>query len=168
MSVPPRADIRATLRDCSGDLLSYFERRVTVREDAADLLGETLLVAWRRIDRLPDDAERRRMWLFGVAANVLANHRRAQSRRGALTERLRRHLATEPPAADAGEVHAVRDAVRRLPDQQRELIMLVHWEGFSVAAAAEILGVNASTARSRYAAGKAALHAALTGARVTG
>ncbi len=168
MSAPSRADIRATLRDCSPDLLAYFERRVPSREDAADLLGETLLVAWRRVDRLPDDAERRRMWLFGVAAHVLSNHRRSSSRRGALVERLRRHLVTEPPAADAGEAHAVRDAVRRLPTTQRDLVMLVHWEGFSVAGAAEILGVNASTARSRYAAGKATLHAALTDSRVTG
>ncbi len=168
MNATSRADIRATLRDCSDDLLGYFERRVTTREDAADLLGETLLVAWRRVDGLPDTAERRRMWLFGVAAHVLANHRRSHSRRNALVDRLRHHLATEPPAADTGEAHAVRDAVRRLPHHQRELLMLVHWEGFSVAAAAEILEVNASTARSRYAAGKAALHAALTESRVTG
>jgi RNA polymerase sigma-70 factor (ECF subfamily) len=55
----------------------------------------------------------------------------------------------------------VRDAVRRLPAAQRDLVTLVHWEGFSLAEAAEILGVNPSTERSRYAAAKAVLHDAL-------
>lgn len=39
--------------------------------------------------------------------------------------------------------------------------MLVHWDGFTLLAAAELLGVNASTARSRYAAARETLRAAL-------
>ena len=39
---------------CSPDLLAYFERR-TASADAADLLSETMLTAWRRIDDLPKD-----------------------------------------------------------------------------------------------------------------
>ena len=77
---------------------------------------------------------------------------------------MRGHLATSTTAPDAGEAHAVRDAVLRLPAPQRELVMLVHWDGFTIAEAAEILRVNASTARSRYAAAKATLHALLVAA----
>jgi RNA polymerase sigma-70 factor (ECF subfamily) len=155
------AALRTALRTASGDLLAYFERRVDPRADAADLLGEVMLTAWRRVDQLPEDGERRRMWLFTIAANVLANHRRSVRRRTALADRLRGLLASPHAGPDPGEAHAVRDAVRRLPAAQRELVTLVHWEGFTVVEAAEILGVNPSTARSRYAAAKAALHLAL-------
>jgi RNA polymerase sigma-70 factor (ECF subfamily) len=155
-------DLRIALDASSVDLLGYFERRTPSREDAADLLAETMLQAWRRVGDLPDDTERQRMWLFVIGRNVLANHRRSTRRRRDLTEKLRGHLGgAGAVGVPDEEVTAVRDAVRRLPGDQRELVMLVHWDGFTVAAAAELLGVNASTARGRYAAARAALREAL-------
>jgi RNA polymerase sigma-70 factor (ECF subfamily) len=143
------------------DLLAYFERRVHVREDAADLLGETLLQVWRRQDALPMDPSGQRMWLFTIAAHVLANHRRSGRRRMALANRLRDRMSTTPLQPDLGEQTAVRDAVLHLRDAHRELIMLIHWDGFSVVEAAELLGLNPSTARGRYAAARTALREAL-------
>jgi RNA polymerase sigma-70 factor (ECF subfamily) len=101
------------------------------------------------------------MWLFTIAANVLANHRRSARRRLALADRLRQHLATTT-APDHGEASAVRDAVLQLGAAQRELVMLIHWDGFTIVAAAEILGLNPSTARSRYAAARNELRRALS------
>jgi RNA polymerase sigma-70 factor (ECF subfamily) len=153
-------DLHRALDASSADLLAYLERRTPSREDAADLLAETMLQAWRRVADLPDSAERQRMWLFGTARHVLANHHRSSRRRRALADRLRSHLA-ETEVADDAEGNAVRDAVRRLPADQRELVMLVHWDGFALVAAASLLGVNASTARGRYSAARAALREAL-------
>lgn len=56
---------------------------------------------------------------------------------------------------------AVRDAVERLDPEQRELVKLIHWEGFSVKEAATILGLNPSTARGWYASAKQELRTAL-------
>jgi RNA polymerase sigma-70 factor (ECF subfamily) len=157
-------ELRWALDAASADLLAYFERRAASLEDAADLLAETMLQAWRRVAELPTDAERQRMWLFGTARYVLANHHRAGRRQRALSEKLRAHLAQVHVAddAEASAVRgAVRDAVRRLPHDQRELVMLVHWDGFSLVAAAELLGVNPSTVRGRYAAARQALRESL-------
>ena len=157
-----RAVVRACLVEHGPALLAYFERRVVVREDAADLLGETMTQVWRRRAVLPVEPERRRMWLFTVAAHVLANQRRSSRRRVALADRLRQHLATRPSAAAGpADVVAVRDAVRRLPEDQRELVALVHWDGLALGEAAEVLGINPSTARGRYAAARRTLRAAL-------
>jgi RNA polymerase sigma-70 factor (ECF subfamily) len=157
----PTAEFRTALGETADDLLAYFERRLSTRDDAADLLAETMLQAWRRSDAMPDQAERRRMWLFTIAANVLANHRRAARRRVALADRLRQHLATST-APDHADASAVRDAVLRLHAAQRELVMLIHWDGFTIVAAAEILGLNPSTARNRYAAARDELRRALS------
>jgi len=166
MRVEPQdaAALRSALRSASDDLLRYFERRVRNREDAADLLAETMLQAWRRREVLPDEDERRRMWLFTIAAHVLANQRRAVRRRSALAEQLRSHLLHAEPVADPAEATAVRDAVLRLHAAQRELVMLIHWDGFTIVEAAELLGLNPSTARSRYAAAREQLRQALTDA----
>lgn len=158
---------REALSEHAADLLSYLERRVLVREDAADLLSETMLQAWRRVDSFPNESrERQRMWLFTIAAHVLANHRRTIRRRSALADRLRQHV-NDAGLPDQSEAHAVRDAVLRLRDAERELVMLIHWDGFTIAEAAELLGVNESTARGRYAAARSSLRTALQeGARM--
>jgi RNA polymerase sigma-70 factor (ECF subfamily) len=158
-----RAQLRSALRGTAGDLLAYFERRLRSKDDAADLLGETMLQAWRRADALPiGDCSMQRMWLFTIAAHVLANHSRSARRRTALAQRLRLHLDTSDAfVPDSAEVSAVRDAVMRLHESFRELVLLIHWDGFSIVEAAEILDMNASTARGRYAAAKEALKDAL-------
>jgi RNA polymerase sigma-70 factor (ECF subfamily) len=162
MTTSPRTEFRHALRSTADGLLAYFERRLRSRDDAADLLGETMLQAWRRIDAFPrGDAVRQRRWLFTIAANVLGNHYRSTNRRTALTERLRAHLSTTPTPPDAAETTAIRDAVIRLKDAHRELVMLIHWDGFSLVEAAEILRLNPSTARGRYAAARSALREAL-------
>lgn len=163
MNPGEKSTIRAALRDASGDLSAYLERRVRSREDAADLLSETMLQAWRRVDAFPThDLARQRMWLFTIAANVLANYRRSRRRHQALADRLRSQLAMANPSTDGVEGSDVRDAVLQLHEAQRELVMLIHWDGFTIVDAAEILGLNPSTARSRYAAARVSLREALS------
>lgn len=156
----PSAALTAALRAASGDLLAYLQRRVGV-DDAPDLLGETMTVAWRRVGELPDDAERARMWLFGIARNTLLNHRRGERRRWALADRLRSQTSRAAAAPPADEGAEVRDAIDRLGPDLAELVRLVHWERMTLAQAAELLGVPDSTARTRYARAKEQLRQAL-------
>lgn len=153
-------DIEVCLAENAGDLLRYFVRRVQQAEDAGDLLAETMIVAWRRSGRLPADEEGRRRWLFGIARNVLANAERSMRRRYRLASRVRALLReSETPPADAGG--EVRDAIARLDPDLAEIVRLVHWEGFSLTEAAEIVGIPASTARGRYQRAKENLREAL-------
>lgn len=57
---------------------------------AADVVADTFLIAWRRIQDIP--TEQARLWLFGVARKVLARHRRQAQRRVDLAVRLRAEL----------------------------------------------------------------------------
>ncbi|NYF09582.1 RNA polymerase sigma-70 factor (ECF subfamily) [Leifsonia sp. AK011] len=152
--------ITTALRETAPDLLAYLQRRAGL-DDAPDLLGETMVVAWRRVGDLPDDTEQARMWLFGIARNTLFNHARGERRRWALADRIRGNSATDavaPPADDGAEI---RDAIARLDVDHRELVQLVHWERMTIAQAAGLLGISESTARTRYARAKEQLRAAL-------
>ena len=155
-----RARITTALSESSADLLAYLQRRVGV-DEAPDLLGETMVVAWRRVDELPNDPEQARMWLFGIARATLLNHARGERRRWALADRIRNDQATRifAPAADHGA--EIRDAIALLDVDHRELIQLVHWERMTIVQAAELLGISDSTARTRYARAKEQLRAAL-------
>lgn len=156
-------DVRlsAALEATASDLLAYLTRRVG-HDEAPDLLGETMVVAWRRVRDLPDDSERARMWLFGIARGTLLNHTRGQRRRWALADRIRLQTRDEQSSPAADEGADVRDAIDRLDPDHAELIRLVHWDRMTLVDAAEHLGIPASTARGRYQRAKTELRAALS------
>lgn len=142
---PGITTLESALPALTPDLLRYFVRRLEDREDAADALAEALLVLWRRERRLPADREGIRRYAFGVAARVLATARRRRLRRSALAERLRDSLAqTEAPSADADA--ELRAALDSLAPHDRDLVLLVAWEGFGVAEAGAVLGLRPQAA----------------------
>ena len=151
-------------RDQGRAILAYALRRVEDQEDAADVVAETFLVAWRRLGEVPigDGA---RLWLYAVARRVIANLHRAERRRTRLGERLaeslRAELATRP--APAGEAAEALRAMGELGDEDRELLLLVSWEGLSPGQAAKVLGVSPLAARSRLHRARRRLRALLEG-----
>ncbi|GIF05142.1 RNA polymerase sigma factor [Actinoplanes siamensis] len=140
-------------------LLGYALRRVEQPADAADVVAETFLIAWRRRHEVPPGGETR-LWLYGVARRVLANHHRGGERRERLGERLRRRLAAvggADPGSEVLERLAVREALARLGDLDREVLTLTVWEGLEPREVAEVLGVNAAAVRTRLSRARARL-----------
>lgn len=160
---PTPDEITALIRAHSPDLLAYFGRRVSEAADAADLLAETLLIVWRRASRMPAVEDEARAWMYGIARNVLLHHRRGFARRLALTERLRDALRTtlHPGFASVPDHEELHSALAALSDVDRDIIGLVHWEGFSLIDAGRVLGMKEGTVRSRYHRAKARLRDAL-------
>jgi len=146
------------LRANQSDILAYLVRRVDNREDAADIFGDAYLTAWRKRRQMPDDPEGARRWLFVIARNTLLNHYSSSRRRRAFTAALRDELRTMDADDPTEQNLEVREAIASLAPEQAELVRLIHWEGFGVADAGAILGLRASTARSRYAAARVMLH----------
>jgi RNA polymerase sigma factor (sigma-70 family) len=138
------------LEATSRELLRYLERRVGT-DDAPDALSETMTIIWRRSSSIPSTDEEARLWVFGVARNVVLNFSRGRRRQSLLAERLRGTIGRvgvlDPPSDITFDV---RVALDRLAPDLGELVRLVHWDGFSISEAAQIIGVPASTARSRY------------------
>lgn len=151
----------SALRANQHDILAYLVRRVDNREDAADLFGDAYLTAWRKRRSMPADAEGARRWLFVIARNTLLNHYSSSRRKRAFTAALRDELRTVDAVDPTEQNLEVREAIASLAPEQAELVRLIHWEGFGVADAGAILGLGASTARSRYAAARAQLQALL-------
>ena len=139
-------------------LLGYALRRANDAEDAADVVSETFLVAWRRLPEVPEGADAR-LWLYGVARRVLANQRRGTGRRDRLGERLRHDLAAAVP--DHADLLAARvdlsAALCRLGALDREVLQLAAWEGLDPREIAAVLDVPAGTVRTRLSRARARL-----------
>jgi RNA polymerase sigma-70 factor (ECF subfamily) len=131
-------------------VLAYALRRVADREDAADVVAETFLIAWRRLGEVPIDAGAR-LWLYAVARRVIANLHRTERRRTRLGRRLAESLQTElaTHSEPGGEAAIALRAMAGLGDEDRELLLLVSWEELSPGEAAKVLGISSLAARSR-------------------
>lgn len=134
-------------------VMAYVRRRAP-EEIVDDVVAETFLVAWRRLNRVPVEPL---PWLLAVARNVIGTQLRSTSRRHALHLRLRSHL---PPVAAASydavmaepdheSGDAVMAALASLPEKDREALMLAVWDGLAPRQAAVVLGESSSTVRAR-------------------
>jgi RNA polymerase sigma factor (sigma-70 family) len=148
-------------------VLGYALRRCTSREDALDVVAETFATAWRRRADLPADQAEARPWLFGIARHCLANSARSAVRSGRLGTRLAGAFVPDA-VPDPAVVHEqsvaarrMRDALEELPDEDRELVTLVAWEGLTPAGAAAVLGLTPGAARTRLYRARTRLRTAL-------
>jgi RNA polymerase sigma-70 factor, ECF subfamily len=133
---------------CYPRVLGYAIRRTDDRTAAEDAVSEAFLVAWRRLDDVPEGAAL--PWLLGVARKVLANQRRAAGRRapdGPLIP-LEAVADLDPRAAVADLVadrQAFATAFAALGAGDREVLALVSWDGLSPSEAANVLAINPAT-----------------------
>jgi RNA polymerase sigma factor (sigma-70 family) len=128
-------------------IFGYVLRRTATVEDAADVVAEVFLTAWRRIDDMPE-GEQARLWLYGVARRVLANHTRALRRYGRLAARVLAEGTTvdvEAFNSDGG----VAAAYDRLSHHDQDILGLTAVEGLTPAEIAKVLGCTAVSARVR-------------------
>ena len=124
----------------AGAVLAYGLRR-TDPDAAKDVVAETFLVAWQRLDAVPEDAL---PWLLGVARNVLRNRHRSTQRQNALEVKVR----LEPSVAVDGfdrEVDArlsILAALDRLPEGDQQILKLTAWDKLSVSRASSVVGCS--------------------------
>ncbi|WP_406066974.1 RNA polymerase sigma factor [Micromonospora sp. NBC_01638] len=141
----PTARLTDLFHRHADDVHAYARWRVG-DADADDVVGEVFLVAWRSLDRVRPGQER--AWLFGVARTVVLARRRQNAARVALTDRLSnlRELRTvEGPSEKVALRDRVRQALDRLGDADREVLVTVGWFDLSPAEAAKVLGVSRPT-----------------------
>jgi RNA polymerase sigma factor (sigma-70 family) len=146
-----RAGFEQLFRETRTDLLAYVMRRSQSAEDAADVLAETYLIAWQKLDAIPS-GERARLWLFGVARNLLLKGASRHRSRHALVERLAGELrrAHPPPApAEDERSSALHVALGALPERDREILMLTAWEGLTPKQIAVVVGIPVNLVRVR-------------------
>jgi RNA polymerase sigma factor (sigma-70 family) len=137
-------------------LRRYLVRRLGP-DEADGMVGEVFRVAFEKRATYDVDRPNARPWLYGIATNLVARHRRTEARRIHAVARLAG--AREAPADVAESVTATVDAASRwpsvaaavasLPEPERDTLVLHVWEGLSYDEIAAALGVPVGTVRSR-------------------
>jgi RNA polymerase sigma factor (sigma-70 family) len=135
LEIGDRAEAFRRLYRTHYQALSAYARRRLDLHDADDAVAETFLVAWRRLEDVPE-GELALPWLYGVARRVVSEDRRSGRRRGRLIGRLSEgtraaddHLHEATGRID--EQLAVESALSKLRPRDRELLRLAEWEDLS-------------------------------------
>ncbi|MEV6652985.1 sigma-70 family RNA polymerase sigma factor [Streptomyces sp. NPDC051219] len=151
----PRTDERALaeLQREHGKALFGFLLGLTYgdRQRAEDLVQETLVRAWQHPEALESDHDSMRPWLFTVGRRLAIDARRARQARpnevGA--DVLEQSASTDDPMARSVTALDVREAVRALSPEHRDVLVQVYFRGRSVAETSEALRIPPGTVKSR-------------------
>lgn len=145
-----RGRFERCFRDHYAQILAFAMRRVSGREIAEDVAGDTFAVAWRRRDCIP---EAPLPWLYAIAGNMIGEEYRSNRRGHDLALRLVQDAGRGPRGDDPAETLARRDAFStafaHLSEGEREVLRLVAWDGLAVREAARVLGCTPGAFRVR-------------------
>lgn len=149
-STDARARFDALYRSTRTDILAYLLRRAASPEDAADALADTYLIAWEKFESIPS-GEHARLWLFGVAHNLLLRGTERRHGNAELVKRISSELrtasTTEPN--DSPDASRLRGALASLTAIDREILTLAAWEELAPRQIATVLGISPNTVRIR-------------------
>ncbi len=153
-----REQFERVFQDCYGAVYRYTARRVPP-DAVQDVVSEAFLAGWRRYGELRGEPL---PWLLGIARRTAANHLRGSTRRDALHQRLStesRHQADWPRLEEDPGLAA---ALARLPERDREALMLVAWDGLAHHVAASVMGCSTGAFTVRMHRARRKLERALT------
>ena len=166
--VQVKYDVDATLREKSGGVYSDFRHfysefhlyvrnliyRMGVENDLDDLVQQTFIAAWRKIESFKNLASLK-TWLTRIAINVVYDYFRKESRRGRPVEKELSAPALFGKSYENKQV--VTKALRKLSLEHRTIIILSILEGNSLQEVSVILDIPLGTVKSRLNRAKSAL-----------
>jgi RNA polymerase sigma-70 factor (ECF subfamily) len=145
----------------------YVVARLILRDDARaeDATQEALMVAWRRLEGLRDP-DRFEAWLHRLLVNACYREARKGRRRRSIEVHVDSLAMPEAPGAtdrdfDLADRDQLERGFRRLDVDQRTVLVMHYYLGFSLDDAAEVLGIPPGTVRSRLHRAINAMRAAL-------
>lgn len=141
------------------DQVVRFVRRRTDPATADDVVAETFLVAWRRLDDVPSRPGEAMPWLYAVARRCLLNAARGRARQHAVAVRLATSARRGDAAYDDGldvRLEMVR-AWQRLTAEEQEVLALCAFEDLTSPQAGKVLGISAAAYRVRLSRARRAL-----------
>jgi len=153
-SIVTESDVRfADLYDRFYRPVYGYCRRRSTADQVDDVVAETFLIAWRRIDLVPRGSEVL-PWLYGVAYRVLGNEWRSSSRRHKLERKLSSIGYQSPPPpyevmVARQESRQVVAALESLKPIDREVLLLAAWEELAQADIAVVLNIGIEAVRQR-------------------
>lgn len=137
------------LRPFQARLEAYLRSMTTDREEARDILQDTIVIAWQNFDTVRDRSAFR-SYVYTIASNLIKRRHRRSRWFGVFTDEMHEHLAaTTASPEQSTDAAIVRAAIQRLPLPSREALLLFEVDGLSVDEIARIQESSVSAVKVR-------------------
>ena len=147
----------------SGKVMGYFMARVQRRADAEDLCADVFEKIYRKISDYDAEKSALNTWIYTIARNTLIDHFRKMKPTGELDENIPADTAVESSLLSRETLSELADALRLLPQEQRDIVVLLYYERKPMTEIAQMMRLSYGAVKLRHQKALATLKRQLNG-----
>ena len=157
MEIQKLKEIEDLVNKHQREIISFHYRFVGNLADAEDLAQETFIKAYKKINTLKDH-KKAKSWLYSIARNTVIDFfRKSKNKEVALSDALLESIAATTTTAATYQEKAISNEISReldrcidrLVKEDRAIVRLLYYEGFSYKEITDLLNINENTLKSR-------------------
>jgi len=157
MEIQKLKEIEDLVNEHQREIIGFHYRFVGNLADAEDLAQETFIKAYKKINTLKDH-KKAKSWLYSIARNTVIDFfRKSKNKEVALSDALLESIAATTTTAATYQEKAISNEISReldrcidrLVKEDRAIVRLLYYEGFSYKEITDLLNINENTLKSR-------------------
>lgn len=143
-------DLEKIYSEYSGKVMGYIMSRVQRRAEAEDLCSEVFEKVLKKIDGFDETKASLSTWIFTITRNTLIDHYRRNRPSEELDENLSDDSEVDENLLRTESLSELADALRRMPEQLRDIVVLRYYDGKPLTEIAEIMGLSYGAVKLRH------------------
>ena len=136
--------------DYSGKVMAYIRARIRNKADAEDLLSEVFEKIMKKIEGFDPEKASLNTWIFTVTRNTVIDHYRRSRPGEELDENLSDGVELDEDLLNGETLGELAAALRRLPEQMRDIIVLRYYDGKPLTEVAQLMGLSYGAVKLRH------------------
>ena len=136
--------------DYSGKVMAYIRARIRSKADAEDLQSEVFEKIMRKIDEFNPEKASLNTWIFTITRNTVIDHYRRSRPGEELDENLSDGVELDESLLNNETLSELAAALRKLPEQMRDIIVLRYYDGKPLTEIAQLMGLSYGAVKLRH------------------
>ena len=156
------ADLDRIYTEYSGKVMGYIRARIRSSADAEDIHSEVFEKILRKIEDFDETKASLNTWIFTITRNTVIDHFRRTKPSEELDENLSDNIELDEDLLNSETLSELAAALKRLPEQMRDIIVLRYYDGKPLTEIAELMNLSYGAVKLRHQNAVLMLRQALT------
>ena len=156
------ADLDRIYTEYSGKVMGYIRARIRSSADAEDIHSEVFEKILRKIEDFDETKASLNTWIFTITRNTVIDHFRRTKPSEELDENLSDNIELDEGLLNSETLSELAAALKRLPEQMRDIIVLRYYDGKPLTEIAELMNLSYGAVKLRHQNAVLMLRQALT------
>ena len=144
------ADLDRIYTEYSGKVMGYIRARIRSSADAEDIHSEVFEKILRKIEDFDETKASLNTWIFTITRNTVIDHFRRTKPSEELDENLSDNVELDEDLLNSETLSELAAALKRLPEQMRDIIVLRYYDGKPLTEIAELMNLSYGAVKLRH------------------